>query len=229
MLLMTKDVFAVILNLESQLEQLKVDLARKRDFSIQGAFYMFANSPQYKISGEEYKFGLNRLAINSDPRYIGLVFDRYDSDRDGKLGIWEFTNQLLPTDNMLRDEVEQRDCAYDLTIDTREALVNVFRKCIDVEVEIEMIRQRIAHSMNVPLRSAYDQIDWLNRGFLTKTEIKRIIEQNIEMCPNKTELQSYSHIESVEMEAFFRRFNKDKLNGKISMMEFLDELEPKLP
>jgi hypothetical protein len=101
---------------------------------------MFANSPQYKISGEEYKFGLNRLSINSDPRYIGLVFDRFDSDRDGKLGIWEFTNQLLPTENMIRDEVEQRDAAYELTFETKEALINVFRKCIDVEVEVEMIR-----------------------------------------------------------------------------------------
>jgi hypothetical protein len=33
-----------------------------------------------------------------------------------------------------------------------------------------------------------------------------------------------SHIDSVEMEAFFRRFNKDKVNGKISMIEFIDEL-----
>lgn len=89
---------------------------------------------------EEYKFGLSRLNINSDPRYINLVFDRYDSDRDGKLGIWEFTNQLLPVDSYTRDDVESRDTAFDLSYDTREALVNVFRKCIDVEVEIEMVR-----------------------------------------------------------------------------------------
>lgn len=56
----------------------------------------------------------------------------------------------------MRDEVEQRDAAYDLTYETKECLINVFRKCIDVEVEIEMVRQRIAHSMSIPLRNAYD-------------------------------------------------------------------------
>jgi hypothetical protein len=29
------------------------------------------------------------------------------------------------------------------------------------------------------------------------------------------------------MEAFFRRINKDKLNGKISLPEFIDEITPK--
>lgn len=63
-----------------------------------------------------------------------------------------------------------------MTFETRELLVNVFRKCIDVEVEIEMIRQRVQHQMGTSLRNAYDQLDWLNRGFLTKAEIKRIID-----------------------------------------------------
>jgi hypothetical protein len=31
------------------------------------------------------------------------------------------------------------------------------------------------------------------------------------------------------MEALLRRFNKDKLNGRVSLPEFLDELTPKVP
>ena len=31
------------------------------------------------------------------------------------------------------------------------------------------------------------------------------------------------------MDAFIRRFNKEKLNGRISLPEFLDELTPKQP
>lgn len=228
MMFLTKDVFSVILELEGQLERFKIDLARRRDFTIQGAYFLFSNSPQYKLSLEEYKFGLNRLNINSDPRYITLVFSRYDQDQDGKLGIWEFTNQLLPIDHGVRDEVEQRESAYELTFETKELLVNVFRKCIDVEVEVEMIRQRLNHQLAIPLRGAYDQLDWLNRGFLTKAEIKRIIDQNIDMCPNRSELRMNSHLDSLEMEALFRRFNKDKVNGKISMVEFIDELTPKM-
>ena len=91
-----------------------------------------------------------------------------------------------------------------------------------------MIRQQLASTSNIPVRNAYDQIDWLNRGFLTKAEIKRIIDQNIDLCPERGALLSHSHVDSVEMEALFRRFNKDKLNGKISMMEFLEELTVKM-
>jgi hypothetical protein len=35
--------------------------------------------------------------------------------------------------------------------------------------------------------------------------------------------------DSIEMEAMIRRFNKDKLNGRISLPEFIDELTPKCP
>lgn len=35
--------------------------------------------------------------------------------------------------------------------------------------------------------------------------------------------------DSVELECMIRRFNKDKLNGRISLPEFLDELTPKNP
>jgi len=36
-------------------------------------------------------------------------------------------------------------------------------------------------------------------------------------------------VEEVEMEGFLRRFNKDKMNGRISLPEFMDELTPKAP
>ena len=41
------------------------------------------------------------------------------------------------------------------------------------------------------------------------------------MCPEAVEKQ-------IEIEALIRRFNKDKLNGKVSLPEFLAELTPKV-
>ena len=35
-----------------------------------------------------------------------------------------------------------------------------------------------------------------------------------------------SHPDSYEMEALMRRFNKDKLNGRISLPDWADELTP---
>jgi len=50
----------------------------------------------------------------------------------------------------------------------------------------------------------------------------------MEVCNNSPALVVRAHIESIEMEALVRRFNKDKKNGKISMLEFIDELQQKM-
>lgn len=78
------------------------------------------------------------------------------------------------------------------------------------------------------MRQLFDTIDWLNRGFITKQEIKRVIDANAQHVINSQALLHMSELNSTEMEALTRRFNKDKLNGKISMVEFIDELSTKL-
>ena len=79
------------------------------------------------------------------------------------------------------------------------------------------------------LRYAFDSLDWLGRGFLTQNEIKRASESISERLGSP---QLHQEIvvrirDSIEMEGMIRRFNKDKLNGRISLPEFLDELSPK--
>jgi hypothetical protein len=70
----------------------------------------------------------------------------------------------------------------------------------------------------------FESIDWLNQGFITKPEIKRIVEMGLDLIEDRAAALCHSHLNSIEMEALIRRFNKDKLNGKVSMLEFLDEL-----
>jgi EF-hand domain pair len=82
----------------------------------------------------------------------------------------------------------------------------------------------------VQLRLAFDTLDWLGRGFLTQNEFKRAFEQINERLGGSSgvhqEIVMRSR-DSLEMEGMIRRFNKDKLNGRISLPEFLDELTPK--
>jgi hypothetical protein len=63
-----------------------------------------------------------------------------------------------------------------MSYETKSMLVNLFRKCIDAEVSVEAIRQRICKSLTLSFRQVFDSIDWLNRGFITKTEVKRVID-----------------------------------------------------
>lgn len=72
-------------------------------------------------------------------------------------------------------------------------------------------------------------MDWLGRGFLTSNEFKRAFEVISERHGSTLSGMALKAEESLEMEGMIRRFNKDKLNGRISLLEFLDELSPKCP
>jgi hypothetical protein len=52
--------------------------------------------------------GFERLGVTCDLDDVRLYVERYDSDRDTKLGFWEFSNSLLPVETILRDELERR-------------------------------------------------------------------------------------------------------------------------
>ena len=51
-------------------------------------------------------FGLDRLDIIVNPQNVELFYRSYDSDQDGRIGFWEFSNALLPIDFRYREEVE---------------------------------------------------------------------------------------------------------------------------
>jgi L-amino acid N-acyltransferase YncA len=71
----------------------------------------------------------------------------------------------------------------------------------------------------------FDQIDWLNRGYITKSDVKRIIDRYKDHV-SPTTANERSFPDSIEMEAMFRRFNRDKMNGKISLPEWTEQLTP---
>lgn len=121
-------------------------------------------------------YGLERLGVVCDIADAKLLVERYDADKDGKLGFWEFSNALMPIDPILRDDLERRKAVWEIGYDTKDFLRKVFRKLIDSECMMESIRQRIARERSISLRKAFDSLDWLGRGFLTNNEFKRSFE-----------------------------------------------------
>lgn len=63
-----------------------------------------------------------------------------------------------------------------MSADTTDLFKKTLRMIVDAETMIESIRQRIASEKLVNIRSAFDTIDWLGRGFLTDNEFKRSFE-----------------------------------------------------
>jgi len=96
-----------------------------------------------------------------------------------------------------------------MQFDTREQFKMALRRLIDTELSIEAVRARICIGAQGGLRDCFEQIDWLNRGYITKSDVKRIIDKYKEhVSPATAEERSFP--DSVEMEAMFRRFNRDK-------------------
>jgi hypothetical protein len=102
---------------------------------------------------------------------------RYDADEDGKLGFWEFSNMLLPLQPIVRDEVERRTSQRDeFSPETKQKLKTLLRHLISAEMTVESIRHNIHKNAPVPMRQIFDQLDWLKRGFLTCSEIRRYFD-----------------------------------------------------
>ena len=118
-------------------------------------------------------YGLERLGVVCDIADAKLFVERYDGDKDGKLGFWEFSNSLMPIDAILRDDLERRKAVWDLSFETKELLRRVYRKLVDSEGMVESLRQRIHRERGLNLRKAFDGLDWLGRGFLTNNEFRR--------------------------------------------------------
>lgn len=161
-----------------------------------------------------------------------MIVSRFDADEDMRLSFWEFANMMLPMEASLRDDVERRSRSrdYGMTAETRMLLKTLIRQSIDAECMVEAMRQQIEKSMPMSLRSIFDELDWLKRGFLTSSEFRRYFEGYLDETAQLRQQATKNQTgQMMELEGLLRRFNRDKLNGRVSLPEFLDALTPKCP
>ena len=94
MIAICREVFQEVLNFENCLEQFRRDASFRPDYTLGAVFNIFASNPQYKITIDEFLFGLDRLDLRISTDEARLMFARYDSDEDGRLGFWEISNMF---------------------------------------------------------------------------------------------------------------------------------------
>ena len=117
-----------------------------------------------------------------------------------------------------------------MSAETRNLYKTLIRQAIDAECMTESIRQQVEKSMPMSLRAIFDELDWLKRGFLTSSEFRRYFEGYLdETAQLRQQATRNQHTGQREIEGLLRRFNRDKLNGRVSLPEFMDALTPKCP
>ena len=119
LLYLVRECFKEIMSIEGNLERAKKDLINSSDFTLAGIFNMFTGYSQARIGSSELVTGFERLGVKCSIEQAQLVVDRYDSDRDGKLSFWEFSNSLLPIETQSRDMLERRKAVWDISYETK--------------------------------------------------------------------------------------------------------------
>ena len=110
------------------------------DFTLTKAFAIFSESSISRLSNLDLKKGFEKLGIVCEEADCRLLLVRYDADEDMRLGFWEFSNILMPIEPTLREELERRASADEMSSETKLLLKTVLRHAIDAECMVESIR-----------------------------------------------------------------------------------------
>jgi len=174
-----RNCFREITGIEKSIEERKVALCERHDFTLESAFANFAESSMIRLGVNELVHGFERLGVTCNQADARLIISRFDGDEDMRISFWEFANIVLPMEATLRDNMERRTRsvdAYGLSAETRMLFKTLIRQSIDAECMVESIRQQVEKSMPLSLRAIFDELDWLKRGFLTSSEFRRYFD-----------------------------------------------------
>ena len=77
-----------------------------------------------------------------------------------------------------------------MSLQTKDIFKRELRRAIDMEIQIEALRVKVWTSMVqlAPLKTVFEQIDMNQRGFITKTDIKRLIDKYSQHVSSVTSL-----------------------------------------
>lgn len=103
-----KNCFKEITGIEKSLEERKVALCERHDFTLETAFAQFSDSSMMRLGAAELVQGFDRMGVTCDSADARLIISRYDGDEDMRLSFWEFANLVLPIEATLRDDMERR-------------------------------------------------------------------------------------------------------------------------
>ena len=194
------------------------------DFSLDQAFHIYVGDKENmalskRLSAGDSFAAMERLGLTCDLADATLLTARYDADEDGRLSYWEFANMFLPGQAKARSELSARKPGP-VSDQTYSMFKAMLRAVLNAEAMCENLRQKLQTGVSATLRELFDRLDCSTRGFLTQIELQTFFSA----FPT---IQGTNQERTTMMDAFIRRFNKDKLNGRISLPEFLDELTPK--
>ena len=210
----------LLMEAETQIEEIKIELAKREDFNCGDAFRIFDKDNKGFLTKDDFKKGLYSIDVIIDDFLIDLIFKRFDLLKKGELNYPDFFDMMVPFEKKYRNEVEKRNeksfsCEQSLDLlnkETKEILKNVLNIIIRFEEEINEKRKEI-NILIRKLKEIFNLIDKNDLEYVDYDEFINYIKENQLMIDK-----------GLSGDLLFIRFDKNR-NGKILFEDLTDEFE----
>ena len=213
------DFLKKLMDVESEIEDVKTNLASNPDFNCEDAFRMFETDDKGYLTGEDIKNGLNLIGLNPTDQEIRLLLKRFDLQKNGNLNYADFFDIVVPFEKDYRTKVENRmpnsccpcrspEVFSDQTVN---GLRDLFNLIIRSEKEINNMR-KLFGTLRYNLRDIFGLLDKRRCGYFSDEELLDYLQNNGILSNNR------------DADLLFIRLDKNR-NGRIDYPEVEDELE----
>ena len=178
------DFLGFLMEVESKIEDMKIDLAQFPDFNFEDIFRIFEVDGKGYIEPDELKQGLRLLGLDPTNFDIKLLMKRFDLNHQNLLSYTDFFDMIVSFEKKTRNNVQIRppnSCcpckSPDIfECDTLIAIKNLFKFIIECEREINLRRAGFDS-----LRSKYSEVikflDYSKRGVINRSDLKLYLTQ----------------------------------------------------
>ena len=213
------DFLRKLMEIESQIERIKINLALNPDFNCEDAFRLFELDGRGYLDKEDLKYGLKLIGICPTEHELRLFMKRFDLQKQGGINYADFFDIIVPFEKEYRNMVENRlprsccpcRCPDVFSNNTIETLKDLFNFIFDSENEINNMR-RIFGTLRIKLRDIFGLLDYARRGYFTNSDFLVYLQKECLMTTNK------------DADLVFIRLDKNR-NGKIDYREVEDEVQ----
>ena len=212
------DFLSFLMVKESQIEDLKIELARRDDFNFEDLFRIFEVDGKGYIEPEDLKQGLKLLGLDPSDFDIKLLLKRFDLNQQNLLTYSDFFDICVSFEKKLRNSVQIRPpnsccpCKSPdvFECDTLIAIKNLFKFIIETEREINEMRVDF-DSLRSKFADVVQFLDVSRRGVINRSDLKLYLTQFNKFTNSK------------ECDLLFIRLDKTR-SGEVGIDEIENEL-----
>ena len=213
------DLLRKLMDVESKIEDAKINLAFNPDFNCEDAFRLFETDDKGYLDENDLKNGLNLIGVFPTDQEIRLLMKRFDLQKSGHITFADFFDMIVTFEKNDRDRIEARNpnsrYPYDnidnLSPNIINGLKELFNLMINSENEINNMRKSFG-TLRLNLRDIFGLVDKDNKGNFTIDELVEYMGNN-HITDNKRDI-----------DLLFIRLDKNR-NGRIDFSEIEDEIQ----